>query len=235
MSGARLDNRKEIELAEGISVHLYPAGLITRALARLIDTFIIAFGVGILKLLIGLLGLAIGFEMSTGMIMLLSFATTWFYDPLFELMKTPATPGKRMMKLRVVKLSGSPTTFDTTFLRALLLPLDFFPAGLTGMISILSSKNSQRLGDLVAGTIVVHHMDDIHEAIAPISVPLVRPPILLNREEQIAFVDFGRRHHLFSMERQEEISSCFNDLKGSSKDARQYALGISNHFTQNEQ
>jgi uncharacterized RDD family membrane protein YckC len=234
MSQRRLDNRKEIELAEGISVHLHPAGLVPRLVARLLDITFQSIASIVLLVPMSLLAPALGSEASMGVNLLIYFFLYWFYDPMFELMKTPATPGKRIMKLRVVQVSGAPTNFSSSFLRALLWPIDLFPFGIAGISAVLATRHSQRLGDLAGGTVVVHAMEESLGSFPEITAPPIRPNILLQREEQVAFVEFGRRHNRLSEERQNEIVSCFEPHKGHAPDAISYALGVSNHLSQNE-
>jgi len=235
MSRAKLDNRKEIELAEGIAVHLHPAGLAPRLLARVMDYSILGIAAWIISLPTIFLNRFLSEEVVMGIFMLVYFFVYWFYDVFFELMKKPATPGKLIMGLRVVKLSGVPTTFGSSFLRALLLPIDIMPAGLVGILSIISTRYSQRVGDLAAGTIVVHSIKEPKETATQISVKPILPQISLTREEQIAFVEFGRRFPKLSQSRQNEIVSCFSNLTRHNINPRDYALGIANHLSKSEE
>lgn len=230
----QLDNRHEIELAEGIGVHLRPAGLVPRVIARTIDLtlqLLIGFVINILLLL---LGLVIGFEVMSGLMMVSYFLIFWFYDIVFELSKKSATPGKRYMKLRVVQISGAPTNFRSSFMRMLVYPIDIFAAGTAAMVAIVSTKHSQRLGDLAAGTLVVHHMEEDYSDHVKLPVEAVRPGLPLQREEQLAFLEFGRRHTKLSKERQSEIAASLDDYKGTSPDAITYALGVAQWLQHNE-
>ncbi len=228
----RLDNRKEIELAEGISVYLYPAGLVPRLIARLIDIVIQSLAYSIVAIPLSIIGGTLGAEVQQGIYLLIAFGVYWFYDPLFELSKNPATPGKRFMKLRVVQISGAPTVFRTSFLRALLWPIDLFPAGLLGIGAVLSTQYSQRLGDLAAGTLVIHTMEIAEPEIEEIPVDAMRPSMPLKREEQVAFIEFARRFSKLSEARQLEVTRCFEGMAG--KSGLEYALGVSRWLTQNE-
>lgn len=87
----------------------------------------------------------------------LNFVWVWGYFTLFEGYWNGRTPGKYIMKLRVLKDSGRSITFFESLARNLLRFLDYFPGiYLTGLIAMLCNKQSKRLGDLAAGTIVVH-------------------------------------------------------------------------------
>jgi uncharacterized RDD family membrane protein YckC len=66
------------------------------------------------------------------------------------------TPGKYLLKLVVVKSDGSNCTVGASILRNLLWIVDAFPtANLVAMVLILVTDDNQRVGDLVADTIVV--------------------------------------------------------------------------------
>ena len=66
------------------------------------------------------------------------------------------TVGKRIMKIRVLKIDGYQASFGDFFIRWLftLVEVDLF-MGSAALISIISSKYSQRLGDFAAGTAVI--------------------------------------------------------------------------------
>ena len=89
------------------------------------------------------------------------FLVIWGYFTLFEAFWNGQTLGKRVMKLRVIKDSGRQITFFEALSRNLLRFVDYLPAlYLAGVITMLCTKRHQRLGDLAAGTIVVHERAD---------------------------------------------------------------------------
>lgn len=91
----------------------------------------------------------------------LNFLLIWGYFTLFEAFWRGQTPGKRVMKLRVIKDSGRQITLFESMSRNLLRVVDYLPAFyLTGVITMACTKRHQRLGDLGAGTIVVHERSD---------------------------------------------------------------------------
>lgn len=82
----------------------------------------------------------------------------WFgYFAFFEWFWNGQTPGKRWLKLRVIRSDGRPVTFWEATLRNLLRSFDMMPAPFysIGLISIFISRQDQRVGDLFAGTVVV--------------------------------------------------------------------------------
>jgi hypothetical protein len=91
------------------------------------------------------------------LLVLLWFLLHTGYFAFFEALWNGQTPGKRLTHLRVIQDSGRPITAYEAIARNLLRVVDSFPA-LYGVaiISALLSAQSKRLGDYVAGTVVVH-------------------------------------------------------------------------------
>ncbi|RZK99577.1 MAG: RDD family protein, partial [Rubrivivax sp.] len=148
-----LDTLYTAETPEGIALSLRPAGVMSRSWAYLIDAgirLLIFFFAALLARPLGGVGSAF--------LMVLYFALEWFYPVVFELTKTGATPGKRMMGLQVVMDSGLPVTPAASVTRNLLRAADFLPlAYAAAMLSMLTRRDFKRLGDLAAGTLVVYH------------------------------------------------------------------------------
>lgn len=78
-----------------------------------------------------------------------------FYAFLCETLNHGQSPGKRLLNIRVVKADGSNPGISAYLLRWLLFPIDLPLTGGLGVLFILLTRNSQRLGDLAAGTMVV--------------------------------------------------------------------------------
>lgn len=80
---------------------------------------------------------------------------TLFYFFLCETFNHGQSLGKKLMNIRVVKVDGSTPGISSYLLRWLLLPIDGLLTGGLGLLSILLTKNNQRIGDLAAGTMVI--------------------------------------------------------------------------------
>lgn len=91
-----------------------------------------------------------------GLVILTAGLFGWSYFIVLEWLWNGQTVGKRVFGLRVINEDGSPARFLAVFVRNLVRVADFLPAfyGL-GLIAIVVSPRSQRLGDLAAGTFVV--------------------------------------------------------------------------------
>jgi uncharacterized RDD family membrane protein YckC len=87
------------------------------------------------------------------------------YFAVFEWWWNGQTPGKRLMKLRVIREDGRPVTLWEAVARNLLRIFDAIP-GLVipiysvGLIAIFVSPRDQRIGDLFAGTVVIRERTD---------------------------------------------------------------------------
>lgn len=91
-----------------------------------------------------------------GLVALTAGLFGWSYFIVLEWLWNGQTVGKRLFGLRVINEDGSPARFIAVFVRNLVRVADFLPAlyGL-GLLVIVLSPRSQRLGDLAAGTYVV--------------------------------------------------------------------------------
>ena len=233
----KLDNRREIELAEGVYIHLRPVGLYPRLLARAIDWCVWTVAYLILQLAVSLSAMFMGGEASQGFVNLTAFVMIFFYDPLFESSKWSATPGKLVLKLRVVRRSGAPVGFGGAFLRGLLFWIDgAISIGTIGSVAIMSSRNSQRLGDMAADTLVVYRTPPVVPDVDSIPSPPVRPGVLLQREEQLAFIGFADRLNQLSPARQKEVTAPLYELEACRKtpNTTSFALGVARWLAKEE-
>jgi hypothetical protein len=95
---------------------------------------------------------------------LVIFLFYWGYYIFFEMLWNGQTPGKRWTGLRVIRTDGTPITLSESLIRNLTRIVDFLPAAYgVGIITMFIDKRSRRLGDLAAGTLVIHDR-------APISI-----------------------------------------------------------------
>jgi uncharacterized RDD family membrane protein YckC len=219
----KLDTLQSIELAEGVSVLLRPAGVVVRGIALLVDlllSLVFLFVTGLLFMfMIGFGGVQVG----TGIVLLVVFFVGWAYFVIAEA-RYGRTLGKKWLGLRVVRTSGSATGWGPSILRNLLRVADMMPAFpqgdavnvflpfagfyLFGVTSCMATKRFQRIGDLVAGTIVIYDRDTAIDPSSQLRVPVVAaaPPVVLTREEQLAFIQFKDRAALWSDSRKEELA-----------------------------
>ncbi len=215
----KLDTQQAVELAEGVEIRLRVAGPMLRAGAYALDLLIRGVVMIVASIGMGLLGIAIGQRLVTGALLLAWFLLEWFYPVLFEAGKRGATPGKRILGLRVVQATGSPITAGQAIVRNFLRWVDgmpFFTYG-CGMASCLATRRFQRLGDLAAGTVVIYERVTPSPALAaPPPITPVPLPVGLSADETRALVRFRERAGLWSAARREEIADQASALSGAS-------------------
>lgn len=145
---------------EAVRLEFEGAGLGSRVLALLLDVLIqtvillgaIFFGAA----LAGAFGSALPDWVPVVAVTLLGFAVVWGYPVGCETLTRGRTPGKAALGLRVVTREGAPIRFRHAAIRGTLSLVDYLAsAGAVAVIAILVTKRQQRLGDLVAGTVVL--------------------------------------------------------------------------------
>jgi uncharacterized RDD family membrane protein YckC len=152
------EDRVTFATPEGVDLEITLAGLGSRFVAQILDTVIQTVLVFIVSIVIAALGST---ENAAGIVagaigIILLFFVIFGYHVLFETLASGRSPGKRWTGLRVVHAGGRPVGFVTSTIRNLLRIVDFLPASyLVGVISVLVSKQNQRLGDHAANTVVV--------------------------------------------------------------------------------
>jgi uncharacterized RDD family membrane protein YckC len=155
-----------IPTPEGVEIDLVLAGAASRFVSALVDILIQFALLGCVAVVLGLLGSAGlgGGGVALLLWFIISFGVIAFYDIFFEVFRSGQTPGKRMNRLRVVRVEGQPVSFLTSAVRNILRPIDFLPSAyLFGAVLILSTRKNQRIGDIVAGTLVVRTEPRVHE------------------------------------------------------------------------
>ena len=112
------------------------------------------------------------------------------YFAFFEWIWNGQTPGKRWLKLRVIREDGRPVTFWEAAVRNLLRTLDMMPAPFysIGLISVFISSSDQRIGDMVAGTVVVREREAEAPAFAQVFASAVSDPALRRSFKPVDFV-----------------------------------------------
>lgn len=157
-----LDDELVIETPERVELHYVLANIGNRFLAAAIDHLIQASAIFIVIIIAGAFSDWRLFNSmgvwAAALTVLAIFAIYWGYFVVFETLWSGQTPGKRIMRLRVVREDGRPVRFFEVFVRNLLrIAIDFqpLPSYAIGVVSIIFSARSKRVGDFVAGTVVV--------------------------------------------------------------------------------
>jgi uncharacterized RDD family membrane protein YckC len=208
-----IDTVLEIDTPEHLAFRARIAGPGRRMFAWLIDLLVrggIAIGLAISsQIIFGSVALE---GVAMGITLLVLFALDWGYFFICELITGGRSPGKMALKLRVVRPNGLPITWRESFLRNLVRAADLalFPPYflfLGPMVMALDSK-FRRLGDLVAGTIVVVEETSrvtSKSSIEPDSQIVESLParLPLDREDLEAIELFVDREHMSEARREE--------------------------------
>jgi len=204
-----LDTAVAAETPEGILLELRPAGLAARFYAFLLDWLIrlvIAYAAGLASLFMGGFGAAFW--------LVFYFLLEWFYPVVFELGRSGATPGKSIVGIKVVMDNGLPVTPAASFTRNLLRVADFLPFMFgAAVVSMLLRRDSKRLGDLAAATIVVHQPQRPPklklDGVAPVT-----PAVPLRPSDQAAIVALAARAPTLTAERLDELAALASAVSG---------------------
>jgi uncharacterized RDD family membrane protein YckC len=164
------DDTLVIETPERVPLHFALASIGNRFLACAFDHALQMFAIVLLAvtyLLAGGTGQSLS-DRFTEMpkwalaLLILGFLLIWTgYFTLFEWAWNGQTPGKRWLRLRVIREDGRPITFWEAAARNLVRIFDMtpFPFYSVGLVCVFVSKRDQRIGDHVAGTVVVRERE----------------------------------------------------------------------------
>ena len=154
------DSTAGIVTPEAVRLQFKEANIGSRGIAFFLDAGLLVTFISVINGVIGLL-FAVG---ATGVpdwvvittLVVVNFLLFFGYPIFFETLQGGRTPGKSVMGLRVVTVEGAPVTFRHAAIRAALGLVDFFVTlGMGAIFAALLSRRHQRLGDMVAGTVVL--------------------------------------------------------------------------------
>ena len=227
---AQIDSTIDVVTPENIAFRYQAAGPFRRLPAFLID-LCIRLGVSIaafigFSLVLGGLG--------TAAAVVLFFILEWFYGGLFETYWNGQTPGKWLMRIRVLRIDGQPIDGMQAVMRNILrfvdmmplVPLPFasgmmmpiVPTFLIGLITPLCNRRYQRLGDVVCGTMVVVEERGWLFGVAKIEDPrteqlaaLLPANFRVSRSLARALATYVERRRFFAPARRREIARHIGD------------------------
>lgn len=160
--GDAFADKLTIQTPEQTLLEFHLAGIGSRFLACVIDTLIQALATFVLIVITVVAVAGAGATVSwgspwvTAVAVILWFALYNGYFAFFEAVWNGQTPGKRLMQLRVIQQSGRPISVFQAIARNLLRTVDELPFlyGI-GCLTVMLNRQNKRLGDFVAGTVVV--------------------------------------------------------------------------------
>jgi uncharacterized RDD family membrane protein YckC len=186
-----------IETPERVPLHFALASIGNRFLACSVDHLIQWLALGLILLagvvLSNISAIQAVFASApkwvSAVMILLLFLVFSSYFAFFEWLWSGQTPGKRWMKLRVIREDGRPITFWEAAVRNLLRVFDMVPPPFysIGLISVFSTSRDQRIGDLVAGTVVVREREAEAPEFAQVFAAPVSDPALRRSFKPVEF------------------------------------------------
>lgn len=184
-----------INTTQNIKIEFKSASLGERIIAFVLDNIFKLLYLILVSYIINKFRLAKGFDdnWSEMAFWIISFSPVFFYTLFFESIMQGATPGKKIMHIRVIKIDGYEASIVDYATRWVMGLIDFWMmSGAIGVISIASSPKSQRLGDILAGTSVISIKErvplsaTIFQEVASEYVPLF--PQVLNLSDKDVYI-----------------------------------------------
>lgn len=203
---------------ENVSIEYELAGFASRCAAAILDVLLQTAGLVVLGLIYAVLVATVNFSLvgwPTAVLIVGVFLLWYGYFVYFETAWNGQTPGKKALRLRVVKYGGTPIDLSCAAVRGLIRVIDMT---LLGPISMLISARNQRLGDFAAGTLVVKEraqwQGDLQQAkaqpepvVAYPEADLVRNVELLTPEQFDVTKQFVERAAELNPESKEQVAS----------------------------
>ena len=177
-----------IETPERVPLHFALASIGNRFIACAIDHAIQFFTLAVMVIAFIFISNFASFEDSVqnlpkwviALLIVIVFVIIDGYFVFFEWLWSGQTPGKRWLRLRVIREDGRPITFFEAMVRNLLRDFDImpFPFYSAGLVSVFATEKDQRIGDLVAGTVVVREREAEAPAFSEVFASPVSDPAL---------------------------------------------------------
>ena len=185
-----LSKRISVETPEHVILELELAGMGSRMAAGMLDLLLLVFLLLLISVVLAAADAYVawfGNWAGAGLIFLW-FTAFWGYFTLFEALSGGRTPGKRRLGIRVVMDTGHPLTFQAALVRNLIRLVDLQPFGTygVGLLFVFFNRHHRRLGDAVAGTIVVRDRPQdltLSSIVADVPEELDAGPPILSDEE----------------------------------------------------
>lgn len=185
-------NQIGINTSQNVNINFKIASVGERFFAFIIDMLIkAAYGFAVFWILfdvLGIGGLMQGWDSwSIGAFLSIFYLPVILYTFVLESLFEGQTLGKKLLKIRVVKIDGYQATFGDYLMRWFMRLIDVYSNfGVVGLISMVSSKYNQRLGDVVSGCAVISLKNEFNishtilEELKEDYVPIFPQVILLN-------------------------------------------------------
>lgn len=218
-----IDSMQAFETPEGVSLGLNPAGPLPRAMALLIDLVLQNIIISVMTIVGRMLYFGGFGGVADGVFAIIIFVWFNFYFVYCEA-KYGKTLGKHILKLQVVSDTGRPIGFSTAFIRNLIRPIEFLPLFFgSALVVMLFNAKFKRIGDIVAGSLVVYNYQaaNFSNIVEKTPQPLPRS---LKLEEQRTILEFGERSATISQARATELATYLQNFEPQSAPLTDAAL-----------
>jgi uncharacterized RDD family membrane protein YckC len=140
---------------QNVAIDFAPASVVHRAAAALIDAVIMALlMLAFIQLVEIVQDIPVSLRVPVFLPLLVAIAC---YPMICEVLLSGKTIGKRFMRLRVIRLDGTRPTLESFFLRWLNSLIEVYGSfGILAFMMVVATRNYQRIGDIVAGTVVIY-------------------------------------------------------------------------------
>jgi len=219
----------EIQTAQNVNIEYPVASVGDRVVAAIIDQLImIGYIIAMIFLYIWILNITEGSSMYFPVAyFVIWFLPVFFYQLLCETFLNGQSFGKKLMKMRVVKLDGSQAGIGSYFLRWILAPIDiYFTYGSVGLVTMIVNGKGQRLGDLAAHTTVVKlkaeaKLEDTILKTTPVNYDVKFPQVNLLSDKDISLVK-----EVLDMNYKKPDVEVYTRIINKTKDAIEKKIGV---------
>ncbi|MCI5058748.1 MAG: RDD family protein [Flavobacteriales bacterium] len=196
----------DITTTQNVTIQYDIATLFDRVVAFILDAMIKWAGIGIIQFIL----FQIGIRWEYAFALLVAFVE-YFYNPLFEIYLNGQTPGKRILRIKVIKMDGTPPKSIDFFTRwTFQLFETYMTLGTLSSLMVWFSSNGQRIGDIVANTTVIKQnldnrfklnklmkLDTLkeHQPIYPEVVQFNEKEMLIIKESLVRFQKYPNQGH----------------------------------------
>lgn len=145
----------KITTGQYVNIEQQMSSVIDRIYAQMLDFVFIGFYTSVVTLVAFLVSRATHNDNIVTIVFFILLLPVIFYHPLCEFFLNGASLGKKTMKLKVIMKDGSSPTLGAYLMRWLMFMLECLMLPGVGLLCMIFNKNGQRLGDMMAGTIVI--------------------------------------------------------------------------------
>lgn len=153
-------NQLSITTTQNVTINFTAASVGDRIIGQLLDILVIVAYIISISYILDYLGFSDNLDFndswSTRAVSIMIFSPVIIYSLVQESLWEGQTIGKKIMKMKVIKIDGYQAGFGDYLIRWLFRTIDvLIGSGIIGLIFIGTNKKSQRLGDIAAGTAVI--------------------------------------------------------------------------------